>query len=109
MEKSRRRLVADHTAWCSKDILAGVVLAKILNDLGESHLIAKVNTILSRYDRRLKELSTITNKTNVHMEYFINLVVRDMKDSVLLNKFPLAVETHLLNLMTAKYRKALGW
>ncbi len=103
----RKEVIANYTTWCSSKMLAGVKLANILNDIGESSLINTINTILYRYDRRLKELSRLTDSVNVHKQYFANLVMVDMKNDVIKHKFPINVETHLLNVMSAKYRQML--
>ena len=107
MEDNMKNKLADHTTWCDDKMLAGVKLAKILNDIGDLTLINNVNTIISKYDRRLKALLKINNNINVHQEYFALLVMKDMKQLVISTNYPTSVETHLLNLMTAKYRKVL--
>lgn len=103
-----KEVKADYTTWCSKDMLAGVILANILNELGSVELINTVNTVLGRLDRRLKALSMLDDKVNVSKEYFANLMIVDMKKNVLSYNLPIEVETHLLNVMTAKYRRMLN-
>ena len=102
-----KEVKADHTTWCGTNMLAGVKLADILNDINDHPMINRVNTILTRYDRRLKNLSKLSSEVNADVEYFILLMMNDMKSGVKESKFPIDVETHLLNVMSAKYRKVL--
>jgi len=106
-ESRKKNLTADHTTWCSRDMVAGVNLARILNEEGDPALIGKVNTILTRFDRRISSLTKIKEDTNVSIKYFADLMVREFKENILINKFPTLVESHLLNLIIAKYRNKI--
>lgn len=99
-----RIYIADHTTWCGTDMVAGVKLAEILNKEYPAH-IHEVNTIFCKYDQKLNALKLM--KSSVHLKYFGNLFITESKKLVKNKKFPLGVETHLLNVMTAKYRKII--
>jgi len=99
---------ADYTTWCSDKMLAGVHLADILNEINDESLIDSVNGIFNSFDRKMKSL-VIANElvVDINIEYFALLMRNDMKSSVIESNFPKEVETRILSVMTAKYRKAL--
>lgn len=101
------RIRADYTAWCGERMLAGVNLAKILNEIGDSELITFINKTLSGYDKQMKRLSKLDSKVHNGKQYYAELVVRESKNYILDCSLPRDVESHLLNLMTAKHRQML--
>lgn len=89
--------------WCSKDIKAGVILADILNQINDGHLSNKVGNILHDFDIKMKELSKLNN----FREYYLKLTLRETENFISTCNFSKPVETHLLNIIKAKYRNIL--
>lgn len=97
-------VIADHTTWCSKDIKSGVNLAKILNEIGDGNIIGKVNVAISGFDNKLAGMKEIREKTTIGVKYLTDLVHKDTILNIKSNIFPHLVETHLLNLISTKYK-----
>jgi hypothetical protein len=105
MNRERKVMKADHTTWCRSDVKAGVNLAKILNEIGDSSLISKVNVHVHRLTGRLCALNSIDDIS--YRQYFMKSTFHDSIMSVKLAMFPESVTSHLSNVLTAKYRQKL--
>jgi hypothetical protein len=93
----------DTTAFC-KGIKAAVILENILSQKGDDKLTSKVNTHLSRFQRRLKSLDAVVLADR---QYFVDFLAKDSVNFIKVYKYELPVETHLLNIIFALYRRKL--
>lgn len=93
----------DSNTWCSAEFPCGAILADILNEHGNEKLVTKVGNILSNYSKRNKALHNLVDEKKFHLTLLLHFTQNVVKNSQL----PLNVETHLMNLITGKFRKEL--
>lgn len=94
----------DYSTWCDSSIKAGVQLATILDEHGDSKLVSKVNTHVHRFSIRLNSINHLEKSER---RYFMDLLHNDAKVSVMNTTFPSEVKTFLLNLLATKYKRKL--
>lgn len=99
----KTKQIADHTTWCGKNVKCGVNLEKILNEIGDERLVKKVNTQIHRFSKKVNVLDGIDN----YKEYFLKYVYKDSINTIKDAKYQKVVETHLMNLITVKFRQKL--
>lgn len=86
-----------------KEIKASILLCNILKDIDNDHLSREVASKLHKYHDKL----SVINNVKKYKRYFLDIIFIETKKSINLNNYPLNVKTHLLNLITALYRKKL--
>ena len=99
---SGKELIANHTLWCGENIKCGVVLADILNEIGNKGLVSKVSTHIHRFNVRSKALNVLDKPTRT---YYLHLLLHDTNAAVNEAPFPTNVKTFLLNFLTVKFRE----
>ena len=92
----------DPSTHCSAKLKAAAGLSQILEEPENVHFVGKINTILSKYNVKLKEIakSNIENK----LSYF-NMLLFHTRETIKLCNYPTKIESHLLNIVQAFYRK----
>jgi hypothetical protein len=100
-----KEVIADHTLWCSVDINCGVVLADILNKIGNKGLVSKVSTHINRFNVRSKALNVLDKGSRT---YYLHLLLHDANAAINKAPFPTNVKTFLLNFIRVKFREEIN-
>lgn len=95
--KHNPQITVNHTAWVEPDNKAGQILAKVLNELNDAKMAYRVGRIITVFQERIKALKNMGK----HRTFFLMNAFNASKEGVLNNKFPIQVETHLLNILSA--------
>lgn len=95
----------DITAWCDKEILAAQHLEIILNEDENSKYINSVGTCLTRFNRKFKSLQDIKDIST--RKFYMQLTFNLIKEGVGKHEYPKNIKSHLLNVITALYRRNL--
>jgi hypothetical protein len=93
----------DITGWCSADIKAACVLAKILEEeVQDEKITYKCGVYIQKMYKNIKHLSDIKDKGV--QGGFLTLSYKNLKESIKIYDFPDNVKTHLLNTISTIYK-----
>lgn len=93
----------DITAWCDNSISAANHLEDILNSEENKQYAKHISKDFIFFNSKIKSLKDIKN--NQHRMFFMQQLYMLVKQKIKSKKYPVKIETHLLNVITASYRQ----
>jgi hypothetical protein len=87
-------------AYTSRDYRCAVVLEEVLEELNDSEVTRKVNTIMQRFNKFFVDLKIVKNKN-----YYGSILIDHFEKEIMRrNDLPEFVRCLLMNIMRTKYK-----
>jgi hypothetical protein len=86
-----------HTTWCDDSVRPSIILADILNEIGDEKLIKKINILIHKFHIRMNSISGLNKEERM---YFMHLHLKETKENIE-DQYEGSVQSFLLNVIHA--------